>query len=228
MLPVVSLVGRPNVGKSTLFNRLTRTRDALVDDQPGVTRDRLYGKSKMGSIPFLVVDTGGLEADIDQIFASEIRDQVEQVLLESDIVFFIVDLAQGLVPQDIEIARFLRQNNSRIYLLVNKSEGVEDELATSEFQELALGEPLAVSAKRGDGIQSLVDSIFVNSEAFTEQVDTEKTPIISIAGRPNVGKSTLTTRLAEHLGYIPQLGCFADELPPELAGRYRRLGVASR
>jgi GTP-binding protein len=196
MLPVVSLVGRPNVGKSTLFNRLTRTRDALVDDQPGVTRDRLYGKSKIGSVPFLVVDTGGLDADIGQVFASEIRDQVEQVLLESDIVLFIVDLAQGLVPQDIEIARFLRQNNNRVYLLVNKSEGVEDELATSEFQELALGEPLAISAKRGDGIQSLIDSIFLNNEEFTEEPDSQEMPIISIAGRPNVGKSTLTNRLA--------------------------------
>lgn len=197
MLSVVSLVGRPNVGKSTLFNRLTKTRDALVDDQPGVTRDRLYGRSKVGKQPFLVVDTGGLEGDTGELFALEIKEQVEHVIAESNVVLFMVDSLQGLVGQDLEIAKTLRRSDTKVYLIVNKAEGVEDELAGSEFQELALGEPLIISAKRGDGIQHLAELLCKSLEQQeSEEDDDDQTPIISIVGRPNVGKSTLTNQLA--------------------------------
>jgi GTP-binding protein len=195
MLPVISLVGRPNVGKSTLFNRLTRSRDALVDDQPGVTRDRLYGKGKIGPVPFLVVDTGGLESD-DEIFSSQIRSQVELVIAESDIIFFLVDASQGIVANDIEIANLLRRRESNVVLLVNKSEGINAALATPEFQELAMGAPVAVSAKRGDGISAMLENLLGNRESVPESLEySEQEPGIAIVGRPNVGKSTLANKL---------------------------------
>ena len=196
MLPVISLVGRPNVGKSTLFNRLTRTRDALVDDQPGVTRDRLYGTAKIGPVPFLVVDTGGLEAS-DELFSSQIRSQVELVIAESDIIFFIVDASQGIVAGDIEIANLLRRCESTVILLVNKSEGIDQEMVTPEFQELAVGAPVAISARRGDGISALVENL-LDSQVLDQQEygDDEEEPGIAIIGRPNVGKSTLANKLA--------------------------------
>ena len=196
MLPVISLVGRPNVGKSTLFNRLTRTRDALVDDQPGVTRDRLYGTAKIGPVPFLVVDTGGLEAS-DELFSSQIRSQVELVIAESDIIFFIVDASQGIVAGDIEIANLLRRCESTVILLVNKSEGINQEMVTPEFQELAVGAPVAISARRGDGISALVENL-LDSQVLDQQEygDDEEEPGIAIIGRPNVGKSTLANKLA--------------------------------
>ena len=196
MLSVVSLVGRPNVGKSTLFNRLTRSRDALVDDQPGVTRDRLYGKCHIGNAPFLVVDTGGLEAE-DSAFSSAIREQVNHVIEESDVVVFLVDGGEGIVNQDREIAQILRVSGVRVVTVVNKSEGQEANSVAAEFQELALGDSISVSARRGDGIQKLVEYLenYINPNATLAEDQTEM-PIISIVGRPNVGKSTLTNKLS--------------------------------
>lgn len=193
MLPVVALVGRPNVGKSTLFNRLTRSRDAIVDDQPGVTRDRQYGRGRIGDAPFLVVDTGGLEAE-DDPFRDQILQQVEQVLEEAQVVVFIVDGDQGLVPRDREIADRLRQSGRRIRVAVNKTEGEDPAVAVAEFQELALGEPLAISALRGDGLDSLVADALAGLSGG-EGDDEDLPPRIALVGRPNVGKSTLTNRL---------------------------------
>ena len=193
MLPVIALVGRPNVGKSTLFNRLTRSRDALVDDRPGVTRDRLYGRGRVGEKPYLVVDTGGLEPESGR-FSVEIRDQVEQVVAEAEVVFFMVDYQDGLVSQDLEIGQQLRQTGRKVYVLVNKSEGADSEIALAEFQELAIGAPVAISAKRGDGVASFVDTILAGfEEAIPENTDVG--PKIALVGRPNVGKSTLTNKL---------------------------------
>ena len=191
--PVVALVGRPNVGKSTLFNKLTKSRDAIVDDQPGVTRDRLYGKGQLGDKPFLVVDTGGLESEED-FFAKLIRLQVEQVLEEAQVVIFVVDGEDGLVTQDREIAEQLRQSGRKILIAVNKSEGEDPTLAASEFQELGLGEPSAISAKRGDGVAELLEDALENYDPPREEED-DATPRIALVGRPNVGKSTLTNKL---------------------------------
>ena len=149
MIPVIALVGRPNVGKSTLYNALTRTRDAIVHDQPGLTRDRLYGRIKRdGTLRALVVDTGGLGDDSE--FASLIDAQVDQVLEEADEVVFIVDFKEGLNARDQEISRQLRRRGKSVHLVVNKSEGIESDIAVSEFQSLGLGEPWAISAERGD------------------------------------------------------------------------------
>ncbi len=197
MLPVLALVGRPNVGKSTLFNRLTRSRDALVDDQPGVTRDRLYGRGRIGIKPYLVVDTGGIEAEPGK-FSSIVKQQVDLVIEEAEVVLFIVDANEGVVPHDKEIAMQLRLSGREIYLLVNKSEGVSSSVVTAEFQELALGPPLAISAKRGDGIDGLITEVLKDYSGVEPESD-DDTPRIAIVGRPNVGKSTLTNKLVgEH------------------------------
>ncbi len=197
MLPVLALVGRPNVGKSTLFNRLTCSRDALVNDQPGVTRDRLYGRGRIGDKPYLVVDTGGIESEPGD-FSSLVRQQVDLVIEEAETVLFLVDSIDGLVPQDQEIAMQLRQSDREIHVLVNKSEGMAAHLATSEFQELGLGNPVAISAKRGDGIEGFILKLLQRYEYIAAQVD-DHVPRVAIVGRPNVGKSTLANRLAgEH------------------------------
>ncbi len=200
MLPVLALVGRPNVGKSTLFNRLTRSRDAIVNDQPGVTRDRLYGHGRLGPTGFLAVDTGGLEAEHGP-FGDGVRQQVELAVEEAQAILFLVDAGDGLVPQDRDIAGQLRQSDARVFVLVNKSEGLEPELAASEFQELGLGAPVAVSAKRGDGVEELLEAVLADYAASGEQGESGKPeeqgiPVITLAGRPNVGKSTLANKLA--------------------------------
>ncbi len=197
MLPVLALVGRPNVGKSTLFNRLTRSRDALVGDQPGVTRDRLYGRGRLGDAGFLAVDTGGLSADEDA-FGPLIRQQVELAVEEAQAILFIVDAAHGLAPQDREIGALLRRNKAAVFVVVNKSEAIEDEVASAEFQALGLGAPHAISALRGSGVDELLSSVLA---ALTQwpagETETELgLPKITLAGRPNVGKSTLANRLA--------------------------------
>jgi GTP-binding protein len=193
MLPVLALVGRPNVGKSTLFNRLTRSRDAIVDDQPGVTRDRLYGKGRVGEQPFLAVDTGGLEAE-EGPFHDQIAMQVDHVIEEAQVVILVVDAHEGLVNQDREIATRLRQSGRRVLIAVNKSEGEAPELVASEFQELALGDPVAVSARRGDGIDQLVLRALEGLGDLADDSEDDR-PRIALAGRPNVGKSTLINRL---------------------------------
>lgn len=197
MLPVIALVGRPNVGKSTLFNRLTRTKDALVDDQPGITRDRLYGRGCIGDKPYLIVDTGGIESEAGS-FTDLVKHQVDQVIEEAQVVLFMVDAHDGVVAQDSEIAMQLRQSNREIFLLVNKTEGVISDIATSEFQELGLGAPVAVSAKRGDGIEVFMSRV-IEEFGVSEETIGEDTPRIAIVGRPNVGKSMLTNKLVgEH------------------------------
>lgn len=196
MLPVVALVGRPNVGKSTLFNFLTRTRDALVADMPGLTRDRNYGYGKVGSIPYVVVDTGGLVVDAQGVEQQMVK-QALRAVEEADRVLFLVDSRSGVTPDDHYIAQTLRKLNKKVFLLANKAEGVDSATAGADFYSLGLGEPRAVSAQHGDGVRSLMDDALEGIElpegaaAAGGQDDIR----VAVIGRPNVGKSTLINRL---------------------------------
>ncbi len=195
MKPVLALVGRPNVGKSTLFNRLTKSRDALVADQPGLTRDRKYGEGKVGRRGYIVIDTGGLSGEsegIDQRMAQQSWLAVE----EASAVLFLVDAKSGLTPADEEIAQRLRQCGKPVFLVVNKAEGMEPALAAAEFHALGLGEPLAIAAVHGQGVKQLVEEVLPPEPPLQSQEETEEAGIrIALVGRPNVGKSTLLNRI---------------------------------
>jgi GTP-binding protein len=193
MLPTIALVGRPNVGKSTLFNRLTKSRDALVADLPGLTRDRHYGRGLGGDIPYIVIDTGGFEPLIERGIQKEMAKQTLLAIDEADIIFFITDGRQGVTPHDRVIADLLRKMNRNIYLLVNKTEGMQRGVATAEFFELGLGDPLGISSAHGDGVRDMIQMAlepFKKEEIDSDEVS-QKIPKIAIVGRPNVGKSTL-------------------------------------
>jgi len=195
MLPTLVLVGRPNVGKSTLFNRLTGTRDALVHDMPGMTRDRHYGRGRIGDKPYLVVDTGGLEPVAKDGIMAEMARQTLQAIDEADAVIFMVDARSGMTAQDKVIADRLRRASCPVWLAVNKAEGMNRAVITAEFHELALGEPLAISGAHGDGIADLVDLALAPFSAEEEKSDDFGIPKIALVGRPNVGKSTLVNAL---------------------------------
>lgn len=195
MKPTLVLVGRPNVGKSTLFNRLTRSRDAIVADIPGLTRDRHYGHGRVGDKPYLVVDTGGFEPVVKDGILHAITKQTLQAVDEADRVLFIVDGRQGLMAHDRIIAEQLRKTGRKILLVVNKTEGMATTTITAEFHELGLGEPCAVSAMHGDNINELVALALDDFPEPQGEEGKEKKPKIAIVGRPNVGKSTLINTL---------------------------------
>ena len=157
MLPTIALVGRPNVGKSTLFNRLTKSRNALVADFPGLTRDRQYGQGRVGERRFVVIDTGGFEPVAKEGILKEMARQTLQALDEADIVIFLVDGRAGVTPQDARIADLLRKRGRTVYLAVNKTEGMNDARVTAEFYELGIGEPYAISATQGDRVNALLE-----------------------------------------------------------------------
>src|SRR5262252_8226359 len=194
MKPTVVIVGRPNVGKSTLFNRLTRTRDALVADVPGLTRDRHYGAGRLGGRGYLVVDTGGMEPEAQGVFV-EMAKQARAAIAEADVVVLVTDAREGLVPQDHAIAEELRRTGRRVIVAVNKAEGMNPELANAEFHELGLGAPLAISAEHGEGVSDLVETALAG---FPDERDGEAADgavRIAVVGRPNAGKSTLVNTL---------------------------------
>ena len=207
--PVVALVGRPNVGKSTLFNRLTRSRDALVADFSGLTRDRHYGEGRVGDIPFIAIDTGGFEPVAKSGILLEMARQTRQAIAESDVVIFLVDARAGVNAHDHEIARLLRRSGQRVLLAVNKAEGMAHGSAVAEFHELGLGEPHAISAAHGDGIVDLIDLALrelaeTPDDAGDGSGDTPPEQAqdlpdhrikLAVVGRPNVGKSTLINSL---------------------------------
>ncbi len=195
MKPTLVLVGRPNVGKSTLFNRLTRTRDAIVADMPGLTRDRHYGQGRVGDKPYLVMDTGGFEPVIKEGILHAMAKQTLQAVDEADKVLFIVDGRQGVTAHDRIIAEQLRKSGQDIVLVVNKTEGMATSVVTAEFFELGLGAPCAISAAHGDNIQELADLALADFPVIEDESPTVHHPKIAIVGRPNVGKSTLINTL---------------------------------
>jgi GTP-binding protein len=194
MKPTIVLVGRPNVGKSTMFNRLTRSRDAIVHDLPGLTRDRHYGQGRVGGKPYIVVDTGGFEPVARDGIYFEMARQTMQAVDEADAVIMMVDARQGLAPHDRVIADRLRRSGRKLWLAVNKAEGYRPEIAAAEFHELGLGEPYAISAAHGDGIRELVDLVLAEVPYADEEAASNH-PKIAIVGRPNVGKSTLVNAI---------------------------------
>jgi GTP-binding protein len=197
MKPVMALVGRPNVGKSTLFNRLTKSRDAIVADFAGLTRDRHYGNARQGRYEFIVIDTGGFEPDAESGIFKEMAKQTRQAVAEADVVVFVVDARGGLSAQDHDIAKYLRRLGKPTVLAANKAEGMQEGPQLTEFYELGLGDVLPVSAAHGQGIRSLVEKAFeplnLPEEDEDAAAEAQKSGIIklAVAGRPNVGKSTL-------------------------------------
>jgi len=197
MLPVIALVGRPNVGKSTLFNRLTRTRDALVADVPGLTRDRKYGDGKLGERPYIVIDTGGLTGDTDDL-EGLMAQQSWQAVEEADLVFFMVDGRDGLTAGDQQIVAALRRTGKQQLLVVNKTDGVDADTVMADFFSLGAGEPHPIAAVHGRGVMALMDAAMqLLPEAAVDPLETVDDDRIKVAvvGRPNVGKSTLINRM---------------------------------
>jgi GTP-binding protein len=195
MKPVIALVGRPNVGKSTLFNRITKTRDAIVADFAGLTRDRHYGDARHAGREFIVVDTGGFEPDSTSGIVQEMARQTRQAVAEADVVVFVVDVRGGLSAQDHDIARWLRSQRKTVLLAANKAEGMVESPLLGEFHELGIGEPHPVSAAHGQGIRSLLDAALADFPEDDEVPDdgagADKPIRLAVCGRPNVGKSTL-------------------------------------
>jgi GTP-binding protein len=198
MKPVIAIVGRPNVGKSTLFNRLTRSRDALVADFSGLTRDRHYGNGRVGEREFICIDTGGFEPVAKTGILAEMAKQTKQAVVEADVVIFLVDARLGMAPQDRVIADFLRKTGRPVILAVNKAEGMAHATVTAEFFELGLGEPVAISSAHGDGVRYMIDDALdaLGLPDEPEEDDrTDKPMRIAVVGRPNVGKSTFINTL---------------------------------
>ncbi|MDH4181444.1 MAG: ribosome biogenesis GTPase Der [Betaproteobacteria bacterium] len=232
MLPTIALVGRPNVGKSTLFNRLTKSRDALVADFPGLTRDRHYGRGRSGDRAYIVVDTGGFEPVAKSGILKEMARQAREAIAEADVVVFLVDARAGLSEHDREIGELLRRCGRPVVLVANKAEGIPAERAVAEFHELALGEPLAISAAHGEGVRNMLDVALdavapaAAGDAAAADEDTEAPPHpgerpgpdarikVAIIGRPNVGKSTLVNTLlgAERMIAFDEPGTTRDAI----------------
>lgn len=230
MRPVIALVGRPNVGKSTLFNRLTRSRDALVANIPGLTRDRQYGQGEIGNRPFIVIDTGGITGD-EQGIDFEMASQSLQAIEEADAVLFLVDARDGLTPVDSSILDHLRKKNKKAYLVVNKVDGLDADQALAEFYATGMDELFPITATQGRGVRKMMDQIlaaFPEEQAENQIEDDDKENIkIAVAGCPNVGKSTLVNRMLgeERVVVYDQPGTTRDSIyiPFERHGRHYTL-----
>lgn len=194
MKPTIVIVGRPNVGKSTLFNALTKSRDALVADQPGLTRDRHYGRGQVGDKPYLLIDTGGFQPDEEDGLVQKMGKQTRLAIKEADVIIFLLDARAGLHTQDEVIAQILRCQASPVHVVLNKAEGLSRELAKTEFYRLGLGEPYVISAAHNEGVGELINDILAPFTCVDEQVMAQY-PCFAVIGRPNVGKSTLVNAL---------------------------------
>ncbi|MFP6825949.1 MAG: ribosome biogenesis GTPase Der [Pseudohongiellaceae bacterium] len=197
MRPVIAIVGRPNVGKSTLFNRLTRSRDAIVANVPGLTRDRQYGDGQLGQQHFIAIDTGGITGYEDGI-DHEMASQSLQAIEEADICLFLVDAKDGLTPDDNKIADYLRKNNKNSYMLVNKIDGLDPDQAMADFYSLGMADLFPITATQGRGVSNMLARVlkdFSDEDETSTEAVVAKGIKIAIAGRPNVGKSTLVNRM---------------------------------
>ena len=231
MKPSVVLVGRPNVGKSTLFNRLTRTRDALVADLPGLTRDRHYGHGRLGNKPHLVIDTGGFEPLAREGIMYQMARQTEQAIFEADVVIFVVDGRSGITDLDKEIANRLRRSDRPVLVAVNKTEGMSHGLVVADFHELGLGEPFAISAAHGEGVRTLIEEALAPYEEPPEGEFDGEMIKVAIVGRPNVGKSTMINALLgeERVIAFDQPGTTRDAIEVDFergGGRYTLIDTA--
>ena len=225
MIPIVVIVGRPNVGKSTLFNRLTRSRDAIVADVAGLTRDRHYGRGRVGDKPYLVVDTGGFEPVASEGIFHEMARQTRQALDEADAVLFVVDARAGLTARDQAIASELRRFGRPVFLVVNKAEGMDPAIACAEFHALAAGEPVSVSAEHGGNVAALMEHVLTGlPDAGEELAGRARHPKIAVVGRPNVGKSTLVNALIgeERMIVFDQPGTTRDSIYTDFERGARR------
>ncbi len=193
MKPVLALVGRPNVGKSTLFNRLTKSRDAIVADFAGLTRDRHYGNGKQGKHEYIVIDTGGFEPTAESGIYKEMAKQTRQAVAEADVVIFVVDAREGISAQDYDIAKYLRKLGKPTILTANKAEGLKEGHQVSDFYALGLGDVMPISASHGQGMKELLELAFapLNLSDEPEVIEDNGAIKLAVAGRPNVGKSTL-------------------------------------
>ncbi len=197
MTPVIALVGRPNVGKSTLFNCFTKTRDALVADWPGLTRDRKYGEGVLGDRPYIVVDTGGVSG-YEQGLDNEMAEQSYQAIEEADFVLFMVDARAGVTASDLSLARYLRTSGKPMMLVVNKVDGLPEDTVLADFYEMGMGEPVPLAASHNRGVTSLITQVmdrFPDAEAIDPDELEGKGIRLAVVGRPNVGKSTLVNRM---------------------------------
>ena len=215
MIPVLALVGRPNVGKSTLFNQLTRSRDALVADHAGLTRDRKYGETRIGTRPCVVIDTGGISGDETGI-DSQMAGQSLMAIEEADAVLMLVDAREGLNPTDEALAKHLRQRNKAFHLIVNKTDGLNEDVAQGDFYALGVESMFAIAASHGRGVRNMIDTImdsFPEPEAIPERQFPNSTRV-AVVGRPNVGKSTLVNRLLgeERVVVFDQPGTTRDSI----------------
>ncbi len=196
MKPVIALVGRPNVGKSTLFNRLTKTRDAIVADFPGLTRDRKYGNGKLGDKDFIVIDTGGLNGE-DEALDFKMARQTELAIEDANCIFFIVDAREGIQAEDYRIAEYLRKFDKKTLVIVNKIDGLSEQEAMIDFFALGIGQPMAIAASQGRGVVQMIDKALdeYDAEVLTFSEEYLNSIRIAVIGRPNVGKSTLINKL---------------------------------
>ena len=227
MKPTIVLVGRPNVGKSTLFNRLTRTRDALVADIPGLTRDRHYGHGRLGSKPYLVVDTGGFEPLARDGIVHQMARQTEQALDEADVIVFLVDGRSGVTALDKEIANRLRRSGRPVLVAVNKAEGLSPGVVAADFHELGLGEPVAISAAHGEGVRALMELALQPLPEPLPEEGVGDSIRVAIVGRPNVGKSTMINALIgeERVIAFDQPGTTRDAIEVEFERGGRRYSL---
>jgi len=221
----IALIGRPNVGKSTLFNRLVGQKLALVDDAPGVTRDRREGRAKLGDLDFTVIDTAGLDEGARGSLASRMREQTEMAIASSDALLFMVDARAGVIPQDRVFADLARKSGKPVIVVANKSEGRQGEAGVNEAFALGLGEPVAMSAEHGEGIGELYEALRAIAPASVdEQVNEDAQPAathpirVAVVGRPNAGKSTLINRLLgqERLLTSPEAGTTRDAIAVDI------------